>query len=102
VLRGWARKVYSYFNRKATCCCTDCVLSDDIVGMMSARRMGRPPKGEKYVELVRVTYRLEPETVKALKKGARKKKLTQTEYVELAVRTLLIQDGIIQPKKEDV
>ena len=25
---------------------------------------------------------------------------TKTDYVELAVRTLLIQDGIIQPNKE--
>ena len=70
--------------------------------MMTPKRMGRPPKGQKHVKLARVNYRFAPDIVKALKKGARKKKCTETDYVELAVRTQLIQDGIIQPKKEGV
>ena len=52
---------------------------------MTPRRMGRPPKGEKYVQLVRVTYRLPGELVKALKKTARRKKLSLSEYVERAI-----------------
>jgi hypothetical protein len=49
-------------------------------------RRGRPPKGEDYVERISVAYRFAPETVKALKKGARKKKLNQTQYAPSSPR----------------
>jgi hypothetical protein len=46
---------------------------------------GRPPKDSNYVERKRVTYRLRPEMVQAIKKNARRRKITQTAYVELAL-----------------
>ena len=58
--------------------------------------MGRPPKGQKYVQLIRVHYRFASETVRALRKGARKSKSTQTQYVENAVLAQLSKDGIIE------
>ena len=61
---------------------------------MMARRMGRPPKGEKYVELKRVTYRLPDELVKALKKAARRAKLNLSEYVEQAITERIKRDNI--------
>lgn len=61
---------------------------------MTERRMGRPPKGQKHVEMIRVNYRFYPATVKAIEKAARKKKITQTEYVELAVLAQVEKDGI--------
>jgi hypothetical protein len=66
----------------------------DIRGTMNERRMGRPPKGEKYVELIRATYRLEPGTVKALKKAARRNKLSQSAYIEIALKAQFRKDGI--------
>jgi hypothetical protein len=64
--------------------------------MMSGRRMGRPPKGEKYSEMIRVNYRLHPSTVKTLKKAARRFEITQTEYVEQALKEKFERDGIIK------
>jgi hypothetical protein len=60
-------------------------------------KRGRPPKGEDHVERISVAYRFAPETVKALKKGARKSKSTQTKYVENAVLAQLSKDGIVSP-----
>jgi ribosomal protein S19E (S16A) len=65
------------------------------------RRRGRPPKTGDFVERVSVAYRFAPDTVKALKKAARKHKTTQTEYVERTLLRQLERDGIIKPKKED-
>jgi hypothetical protein len=59
---------------------------------------GRPPKGSNYVERKRVTYRLRPEMVQAIKKAARRRKISQTAYVELAVEELLKTDGGSYPK----
>jgi hypothetical protein len=59
---------------------------------------GRPPKGSNYVERRRVTYRLKPEMVQAIKKNARRRKISQTAYVELAVEELLATDGGSYPK----
>jgi hypothetical protein len=50
---------------------------------------GRPPKGSNYVERIRVTYRLRPEMVEAIKKNARQREISRTAYVELAVQELL-------------
>ena len=50
---------------------------------------GRPPKDLNYVERIRVTYRLRPEMVQAIKKAARRRKISQTAYVQLAVEQLL-------------
>jgi hypothetical protein len=50
---------------------------------------GRPPKDSNYVERKRVTYRLRPEMVQAIKRAARRRKISQTAYVELAVEELL-------------
>ena len=60
-------------------------------------RRGQPPKGEDYVERISVAYRFAPETVKVLKKAARKKKLNQTQYVESAILEQAVRDGIIKP-----
>jgi hypothetical protein len=46
---------------------------------------GRPPKDANYVERIRVTYRLRPEMVQAIKKNAQRRKISQTAYVELAL-----------------
>jgi hypothetical protein len=64
-----------------------------ILKTMAARR-GRPPKGADYVQRIRVTHRLPPELVKALKKTARRKRLSQTEYVELALQTQIEKDNV--------
>jgi predicted transcriptional regulator len=53
---------------------------------MNERRMGRPVKGEKYVALQRVTYRLQPELVKALNRAAAKEHVTKSAFVERAIR----------------
>jgi hypothetical protein len=65
---------------------------------MTERRVGRPPKGQKHVEMIRVNYRFQPSTVKALQKVARKNKITQTEFVEQAVIEKIERSGIIKPK----
>jgi uncharacterized protein (DUF1778 family) len=57
-------------------------------------RRGRPPKGEDYVERISVSYRLAPETVKVLRKAARKRKLSQTQYVEKTILEQAARDGI--------
>jgi hypothetical protein len=65
------------------------------------RHGGRPPKGEDYTPRIRTMFRLEPDLHKGLKIAVRKKKARSANaYVEAAVRTKLIADGIIQPKKE--
>jgi hypothetical protein len=43
-------------------------------------------------------YRMTPEIVKALQKAKRRTKLSETAYVELAVKEKLERDGIIAPK----
>jgi hypothetical protein len=63
---------------------------------------GRPPKNSNYVERKRVTYRLRPEMVQAIKKAARRRKISQTAYVELAVEELLKTDGDSYPKDERI
>jgi hypothetical protein len=63
---------------------------------------GRPPKNSNYVERKRVTYRLRPEMVQAIKKAARRRKISQTAYVELAVEELLKTDGSSYPKDERI
>ncbi len=57
--------------------------------------MGRPGKGQKHIKLVRVNYRFNPATAKALEKAARRKGITLTEYVENAVLTQLKRDGAV-------
>jgi hypothetical protein len=57
---------------------------------------GRPPKTGTLIKRATVAYRFAPETVKAIKRGARKKKLSQTDYVENAVLDHLRKDGIIK------
>ena len=64
--------------------------------MMTERRMGRPPKGQKYVEMVRVNYRITPTVFKTLKKASKLAKLTQTAYVEQALKEKFERDGIIK------
>jgi hypothetical protein len=59
-------------------------------------KRGRPRKTGDFVERVSVAYRFAPDTVKALKRGARKKKLSQTDYVESAVLDHLRKDGVIK------
>ena len=61
---------------------------------------GRPPKGSNYVEYKRVTYRLRPEMVQEIKKAARRRNITRTAYVELAVEQLLKTDGSSYRKDE--
>ena len=51
--------------------------------------------------MIRVNYRFQPSTVKALQKVARKNKITQTEFVEQAVIEKIERSGIIKPEKED-
>lgn len=60
-------------------------------------RRGRPPKGEDYVERISVGYRFAPETVKVLKKAARKAKMNQTQYVEGAILERATKDGVDLP-----
>jgi uncharacterized protein (DUF1778 family) len=57
-------------------------------------RRGRPPKGEDYVERVSVNYRLPPDILAAIKKAARRKKLSRTQYVLSAITDQLQKDGI--------
>jgi hypothetical protein len=57
--------------------------------------MGRPPKGKKNVELVRVTYRILVTTNKTLFKAARHAKITKTAYVEQALKEKFERDAIV-------
>jgi predicted HicB family RNase H-like nuclease len=58
---------------------------------------GRPRKDADYTPRKRVTYRLAPELVRAIKSGARRKKMSQTAYVELALQQWIKSDGIQIP-----
>jgi hypothetical protein len=60
-------------------------------------KRGRPPRIGDFVERISVAYRFAPETVKALKKAARKHKITQTEFVEQAILEKVVRGGIIKP-----
>ena len=61
---------------------------------------GRLSKGKNV--RTRVTFRLENDVVKGIKRAAAKENLSQADYIQSVIRPRLIQDGIIQPKKEDV
>jgi hypothetical protein len=60
---------------------------------------GRPPKGPDYVERIRVTYRLHPDTLQQLQRAAKKTKLSLTAYVERAVVNQCAQDGVTLKKR---
>ena len=64
---------------------------------MTGRITGRPPKESGYIARKRVTYRLQPGLVQAIKRGARRRKIGQTEYVELALQEWIKSDGIQMP-----
>ena len=59
-------------------------------------KRGRPPRNG--IARVAVTYRFTADTVKALQQGARKKKISQTAYVENAILDHLRRDGISKPE----
>lgn len=61
---------------------------------------GRPPKGPDYVERIRVTYRLHPDTLELLRSAARKMNLGLTAYVEHAVRNQCRVDGVTLKDRE--
>jgi hypothetical protein len=52
---------------------------------------GRPPKGDQNRE--RLTVRLPPATIRGLKRAAKRKKISQADYIDAAVRLALIADG---------
>lgn len=56
---------------------------------------GRPRKDSDYVQRIRVNYRFRPEIVKALHRAAKRKKISQTDYVEGLVRAGLEADGVL-------
>jgi len=60
------------------------------------RGRGRPPKAGGIEPRIRKMYRMTPEIVKALQKAKRRTKLSETAYVELALKEKLIADGIIK------
>jgi uncharacterized protein (DUF1778 family) len=59
---------------------------------------GRPHKDSDYVQRIRVNFRFRPEVAKAVAKAAKRKKLSQTDYVEAAVRAALEADGLLERK----
>ena len=61
------------------------------------RMTGRPPKESGYVARKRVTYRLQPGLVQAIRRGARRRKISQTAYIELALQEWIKSDGIQMP-----
>ena len=61
------------------------------------RQRGRPPKESGYVARKRVTYRLQPGLVQAIRRGARRRKISQTAYIELALQEWIKSDGIQMP-----
>jgi hypothetical protein len=67
--------------------------------MVTTRRRGRPPIAEQYVKLVRATFRLDPEVLKTLKRSARRAKLSQSGYVELALKDRFQKDRL---KKDSI
>ena len=63
---------------------------------------GRLPKGKTPLKKrVRVTFRFPKEIADGIKRAAKRKGVGQTDYMENLVRSALIADGIIKPKKED-
>lgn len=59
---------------------------------------GRPPKGKE--NRGRLTVRLPVDTIKGIKRAAKRKKISQADYIDAAVRPALIADGIIKPKTD--
>lgn len=55
---------------------------------------GRPLKGTENRE--RLTVRLPPETIKGVKRAAKRKKISQADYIDAAVRPALIKDGLLK------
>jgi hypothetical protein len=55
---------------------------------------GRIPQGKKV--RIRVTFRLEPDVAKGIKRAAAKKSLSQADYVGSVIRPVLLQEGIIK------
>jgi hypothetical protein len=60
------------------------------------RGKGRPTMAPSGQPRIRKMYRMTPEIVKALQKAKRRTKLSETAYVELALKEKLIADGIIK------
>jgi hypothetical protein len=62
------------------------------------RGKGRPTTAPSGQPRIRKMFRMTPEIAKALQKAKRRTKLSETAYVELAVREKLERDGIIKPE----
>jgi hypothetical protein len=55
---------------------------------------GRPPKGKE--NHGRLTLRLPVDTINGVKRAAERQKKSQADYIDAAVRPVLIADGIIK------
>lgn len=55
---------------------------------------GRPPKGKE--NRGRLTLRLPMDTIRGVKRAAKRKGLSQADYIDAAVRPALIADRIIK------
>ena len=58
---------------------------------------GRPPKGKQNRE--RLTLRLPPDTIAAVKRAAKRQKKSQADVINDAVRPVLIAEGFIKEKQ---
>jgi hypothetical protein len=70
--------------------------SDTFSGMTveKKRGRGRPPKPGGIKPRTRKMFRMAPEIVEALKKAKRRTKLSETAYVELALKAQFTRDDI--------
>jgi predicted HicB family RNase H-like nuclease len=50
---------------------------------------GRPPKGADYTPRKRANYRFPPDLVEAIKRAAKRKKMSQNAFVEAAIKLAL-------------
>lgn len=94
----WIKRLRPKLNHRDTLLLPETENCLGLDRMMTERRMGRPLKGQKHVALVRVNYRITPAVFKMLKKASRLTKLTQTAYVEQALKEKFERDGITKPE----
>jgi hypothetical protein len=70
-------------------------LPPEFVSIFMVVPRGRPPKGDQNRE--RLTLRLPPDLIAGIKRAAKRQKKSQADFVDAAVRAVLIAEGILRP-----
>jgi hypothetical protein len=70
-----------------------------IKGGVPGQTRGRPLKGEQ--RRGRLTLRLPPDLINAVKRAAKRQKKSQTDYLDDAVLPLLVAEGILKERPRE-